>query len=113
MSLHQLRTLRRGGRRPEQVTVIIGKPPKSFEDGADKVVIASDPARLDLSPLVGLPVHVLDLQADSSLTLRAIAALEAVNVRPLGICGPAGACGVSEDHEHAMASYRRALCPTA
>lgn len=110
MSLHQIQTLRRDGYRPPTVTVIIGTPPKSFEDGPDKVVIAD--TLPDLSPLVGLPVHVLDLQGNDALTLRVIGALEAVNVKPLGICGPAGACGVSADHEHAMQMYRETLCKT-
>lgn len=108
MSLEQLRTLRRGGNRPVSVTVIVGTPPKSFDDGPDKVLIRT--AIPDLSPLVGLPVHVIDLQDDSDLTYRVIAGLEAVNVIPLGICGSVGSCGVSSDHERAMELYRETLC---
>jgi hypothetical protein len=109
MSLQQLRALRRGGNRPPQVTVLIGRPYERFEDGAAYVVVdaASD---ADLSPLVGLPVHVLDLQADTALTLRTIATLEGLGVKPLGICGPAGSCGVSPEHEQSMESLRRLLC---
>lgn len=107
MSLSQLRTLRRGGHRPSTVTVIVGTP-KPFDDGPDKVVITG--ALPDLSPLVGLPVHVLDVQEDPAFTRCVIDALQAISVTPLGICGPAGACGVSDDHEHAMQLYREALC---
>lgn len=111
MSLDQLRDLRRGGHRPADVTVIIGTPHKSFEEGPDKVVI--NRADQDLSPLVGLLVHVIDLQDSAAVTLRTIAALESFKVQPIGICGPAGSCGVSPEHEYAMESYRRALCLTA
>lgn len=110
MSLSQLRDLRLSGHRPTTVTVIIGKPHKSTEDGPDKVVITG--ADADLSPLQGLPVHVIDLQADPAYTLAVMDALERVSVRPLGICGPAGACGVSPEHERAMTRYRKSLCPT-
>lgn len=111
MSLTQLRDLRRGGHKPADVTVLIGKPGVDFEDGPDKVLITRSDQ--DLSPLVGLRVHVIDLQNDPKVTLRAIAAMEALNVLPMGVCGPAGACGVSPEHEYAMESYRRTLCPTA
>lgn len=111
MSLTQLRDLRRGGHRPDSVIVIVGKPPKFFEDGADKVVITRTDA--DMSPLFGLPVHVIDLKGDATHTRAVMEALERVSVRALGICGPAGSCGVSEDHEHAMNLYRETLCRTA
>jgi hypothetical protein len=110
MSLTQLRNLRHAGKRPATVTVIVGAPPKSFEDGPDKVVIRG--ALPDLSPLVGLPVHVIDVQDDFAITRRVIAGLQAVNVTPLGICGPVGSCGVSPEHEYAMTLYREMLCKT-
>jgi hypothetical protein len=108
MSIAQLRTLRQHGRRPVSVTVIVGATPKSFADGPDKVVVRD--VLPDLSPLVGLPVHVIDIQSDERLTRRVIAGLEGLNVEPLGICGPAGSCGVSPDHERAMQLYRETLC---
>lgn len=110
MSLSQLRTMRRSGKRPAQVTVLIGRPSRHFEDGPAYVAIGK--ADADLSPLVGLPVHVLDLQDDSTLTLRTIEALEKLGVTPLGICGPAGSCGSSPEHERAMELLRRTLCAT-
>lgn len=109
MSIDQLRDLRRSGHRPAAVTVIIGKPHKATEDGPDKVVIHH--ADADLSPLQGLPVHVIDLQGDPTHTLAVMDALMRVSVRPLGICGPAGACGSSPEHERAMRRYRESLCP--
>jgi hypothetical protein len=109
MSLAQLRSMRLGGQRPASVTVIVGRPPKSLEDGPDVVVVNRSDA--DLSPLVGLPVHVIDM-GDAKAVLRVIAQLEALKVVPLGICGPAGACGVSREHEQAMRTYRETLCLT-
>jgi hypothetical protein len=112
MSLIQLRDLRRRNKRPVSVAVLIGKPPRSFEHGPDSVVIDREPFDMDLSPLVGLPVHVVDLQGDSSLTLRVIEALEGCNVKPLGVVAPAGCCGASPEHERAMRMYRETLCTT-
>lgn len=110
MSLTQLQSLRRGGQRPPTVTVIVGTPPKSFEDGPDKVVITG--AVPDLSPLVGLPVHLIDLQDDKRKTLQVIAALQDMKTELLGGAGAYGAVGVSADHEHAMQLYRETLCKT-
>lgn len=109
MSLSQLRDLRHAGQRPAFVSVLIGRP-ASFDDHPGVVVINRDPSHTDLSPLVGLPVHVIDLQGDTRLTLRTLAALEELKVKPLGVCGPAGSCGVSPEHETAMQIYREALC---
>ncbi len=106
MSLDQLRALRRNGKRPASVAVLIGHP-RPFDDGPGIVTVSR--ADEDLRALLGLSVHVIDVQADPGLTLAVIAALEALSVRPLGICGPAGACGVSPDHEWAMDHYRRSL----
>lgn len=110
MSLAQLRQVRRGNHRPPSVTVVIGRAPAWITDGPGFVQIDCDPHDLDLRPLVGLPVHVLDLQEDRRLTLHVIAALEDLKVSPVGICGPAGSCGVSPEHEAAMTRYRELLC---
>lgn len=110
MSLSQLQTLRRGGHRPPSVTVIVGTPPKSFEDGPDKVVITGPVP--DLSPLVGLPVHLIDLQDDKRTTLQVITALQGMKTELLGAAGSYGAVGVSADHEHAIQLYRETLCRT-
>lgn len=109
MSLRQLLALRRKGSRPEHVNVIIGRP-ASFDDGPGIAVV--ERADEDLSPLMGLPVHVVDLAGDAALTLAVIHQLETLSVRPVGICGPVGACGVSPEHEQAMRLYREALCRT-
>ena len=109
MSLEQLRRLRLSGKRPAMVTVILGRPVGGIEDGPGIAVIR-DPRKTDFSPLVGVPVHLIDVQDDPGATLAAIDALQAAQARAVGICGPAGACGVSEEHERAMARYRRTLC---
>lgn len=109
MSLEQLRRARLAGKRPAMVTVILGRPHGGIDDGPGIAVI-TDPRKTDFSPLVGLPVHLIDVQDDPTTARVAIDALQAAQARALGICGPAGACGVNEEHERAMTRYRRTLC---
>lgn len=108
MSLDQLRAVRLAGKRPEGVVVVIGHA--NVDDDSGLVQIDGNPQTADLRPLIGMPVHVIDLQDDPSRTLAVMAALEELNVKPLGICGPAGSCGVSPQHERAMRLYRESLC---
>lgn len=108
MSLENLRTLRRAGKRPDTVTVIVGSA--DVDDSAGIVQIPESPESMDLRPLIGLQVHIIDVQADPARTLAVIEALERIKAKPLGFCGPAGSCGVSADHEHAMQLYRETLC---
>lgn len=110
MSLDQLRAVRKAGKRPDSVNVIVGRA--DCDDNAGIVQIDCDPSALDLRPLIGLPVHVIDLQTDAGRTLAVVAALERLEVKALGVCGPTWSFGVSEDHEHAMRLYREALCRT-
>jgi len=112
MSLDSLRSMRRAGRRPDSVVVIVGKPPEWMEDRAGIVVVDSDPSTLDLRALVGLPIHLIDIQSDLDLTLAAMDATEAAGVKVLGACSAAGSCGVDEKHENAMRRYRENLCQT-
>jgi hypothetical protein len=108
MSLDLLREVRRAGQRPESVIVVIGRA--DMDDSAGVVQITDTPHSMDLRPLIRMPVHVIDLQDDAGRTRAVIAALEELNVTPLGICGPAGSCGVSKEHERAMERYRESLC---
>jgi hypothetical protein len=94
------------------VTVILGEPPRWFEDGPQYAVIDRDPNEVDFGPLVEMPVHVIDLRGDDDLTLRAMAAMEGVKVKALGVCGPAGTCGLNVEHERAMERFRELLCAT-
>lgn len=112
MSLESLRSMRRTGRRPDSVVVIVGKPPAWMEDSPGTVAIDRDPALLDLRALVGLPIHLIDIQSDLDLTLAAMDATEAAGVKVLGACSAAGSCGVDEKHENAMRRYRENLCQT-
>ena len=99
------------GRRPtDPVTVIVGKPPAWMEDDASHVVIDRDPAGMNLHALVGLQIHLIDIQRDTSLLLKAMAATEKAGAIPLGACSAVGACGVSKEHEFAMTLYRETLC---
>jgi hypothetical protein len=78
-----------------------------MDDGPDVVQVS---AFDDLRPLIGLPVHLFDLNGDTRQTLAIIRELSALNVKPLGVCGPAGSCGVSPEHERAMERFRELLC---
>jgi hypothetical protein len=113
VSLESLARLRRAGRRPDSVIVIVGAAPKWMDASSpDRVVIDRDPATLDLRPLVGLEIHLIDIQPDTDLLLRVMAATEEVGVKPLGACSAVGACGVSPEHERAMELFRENLCLT-
>ena len=112
MSLESLRSMRRSGRRPDSVMVIVGKPPAWMEDSPGTVAIDRDPALLDLRALVGLPIHLIDIQPDTDLLLKTMEATEAAGVKVLGACSNIGACGVDEKHENAMRRYRENLCQT-
>lgn len=113
MSLDSLLRLRRSGHIPaDPITVIVGKPPAWFEDDPSTVVIDRDPDSLDLRALVGLSIHLIDIQGDTSLLLKAMTATEEAGAKPLGACTAAGACGVSLEHELAMTRYRENLCLT-
>jgi hypothetical protein len=105
MSLADLRAVRLAGQRPESVIVVIGRA--NMDDGPDVVQVS---AFDDLRPLIGLPVHLFDLAGDTRQTLAIIRELTALNVKPLGVCGPAGSCGVSPEHERAMERFRELLC---
>jgi hypothetical protein len=108
LSLTQLQTIRRAGRKPQGINVLIGKPPAWFEDSPSQVVV--DRPGMDLSPLVGLRVHILDLQADPDFTLWVLRELERLKVDPAGFCGLAGTQGASPEHEYAMNHFRELLC---
>jgi hypothetical protein len=105
MSLAELRAVRIAGQRPDSVIVVIG--PANLDDGPDMVQVSAGD---DLRPLIGLPVHLFDLAGDTRQTLAIIRELAALNVKPLGVCGPAGACGVSPEHERCMERFREVLC---
>ncbi|MEJ7932552.1 hypothetical protein WG922_21460 [Ramlibacter sp. AN1015] len=110
MSLESLLRLRRTGSRPPTVTVIVGTPPAWLDTSApDKVVIDSDPARLNLHALYGMEVNLIDIQPDTDLLLKAMDATAAAGARPLGACTHEGACGVSAEHELSMRRYRENL----
>lgn len=110
MSIEQLRDMRRNGHKPLTTTVIVGRPCKSFEDNATTVVVRDG---MDLSPLVGLRVQVIDLQRDPAVTRGVVDQLERLQVVLVGACGPYGSIAYSPEYETAMQRYREALCPTA
>lgn len=105
MSLEQLRMLRRAGRRPASVVVVVGKP-----SVCDEPHFVEAHRGADLRVLVGLPVHVIDVQQDPAVTAQVLDSLLALKVQFMGICGPAGACGVNEQHEQAMQRFRETIC---
>lgn len=109
MSIEKLRDMRRNGQKPLTTTVIVGRPCKSFEDNATTVVVRDG---MDLSPLVGLRVQVIDLQRDPDVSLRVIAQLEQLQTVLVGAYGPYGAIASNPEYEHAMRRYWETLCPT-
>jgi hypothetical protein len=112
LSLSQLRQLRRGGHRPDGVIVLVGKPPAWLQDEPGFVVIDKHPRDMDFRPLVGLPIHLIDLQADNALLLAAMNATAEAGAVVRGACSAAGSCGVSSEHELSMIRYRECLCST-
>lgn len=110
MSLEQLREMRRAGNRPKTATVIVGRPGKGFDDGSDKAVVARD--GMDLSPLVGLRIQVIDVQRDASLTHAVIAQLEQLQTVLVGAYGHYGAIADTPEYEIAMRRYWERLCHT-
>lgn len=112
MSLSTLQQVRRSGRRPSGVIVLVGKPPRWHVDTPGIVVIDRAPAMLDLRALVGMPIHLIDLQSDEALLRQAMDATQAAGAVVKGACSAVGACGVSLEHETAMRRYREGLCLT-
>jgi hypothetical protein len=110
MSLDQLRNLRRNGGRPRLVTVIVGTP-SVIDDDAHYVVIDREPALLDLRPLVGLPIQLIDVQKDADFLRRVMAATEEVGVKVMGASSAVGTFGVSPDHERVLSHYRELMLP--
>lgn len=109
MSIRHLLNLRRTGKRPDSVIVLVGKP-RRLDDGPGFVVIDRDPATLDLRALVGIRIHLIDVQADIDFFDAAAKATLAAGCTLLGACIATGAVGVSAEHERALVRYRESLC---
>lgn len=111
MSLSQLRQLRRAGHRPSrQIMVIVGRAPRDFDDRPTEVVIEGGPGLVDLSPLVGLTVNVVDMVGDPDVMLRVLAGLQDIKAEVVGMVGAYGAVGLNPDHERLLRRYRELLC---
>lgn len=112
MSLESLRTLRRNGGKPDAVRVLVGSRPKWMPDGPDLVVIhAQDDLRnMDLRPLVGMRVTVVELDVDSDKVLATAKAVLDAGATLVGAVCSAGAVGVSPEHEASMVRYRENAC---
>jgi hypothetical protein len=111
MSLEQLRVLRRGGRRPSvAVRVVIGKPPRWFDDGPLDVVIDRPLTDLDLRPLLGLPVEVFDIQDNADFTMSVVARLEELKTTLIGAVGRFGQVGVSPEYVAVLTRHWERLC---
>ncbi len=108
MSLEALRQLRRSGRRPECVFVFVGRPRYDYESPA---VVVIDRDGMDLRPLLGVGVYLIDVQSDPDFTLRVVAELQALQTTLRGGAVPFGAVGADESHETSMQLFRMAMCP--
>jgi hypothetical protein len=112
MSLDSLRRLRRSGMKPQHVHVILGKPAHRCDDTPSHVWINGEPSALDLRPLTGLRISLIDLQQDEELLLRVMDATDEAGALAYGAVSEAGACGVNPEHAEALRKYReRLLCP--
>ena len=108
MSLDQIRSLRRAGERPNGVIVLVGTLPLDFDDGPGFAAITGP--GMDLRALVGLPVHLIDIQKDPEVFWKALETVEQDGAIVRGICCAAGECGATPEHERAMRRYRERLC---
>jgi non-ribosomal peptide synthetase component F len=111
MSLTQLRDMRRAGSRPAaQIMVVVGSAPRGWDDRATEIVIDREPREMDLRPLVGLVVNVIDLRGDVDLTGRVLSELERARAAVVGLVGPYGETGMNPEHETLLRRYRETLC---
>lgn len=112
MSLASLLELRRARMRPDGVNVILGTPPKWLQDGPDFVVIrpSDTPSLLDLRPLVGLPVLVVEMERNDVRFVRAVEAIQQAGGRINGLVSSAGATAATPEQETLLTRYREILC---
>jgi len=112
MSLESLRSLRRQGHRPGVVWVIVGNAPAWLDDGADTVTVrpGANPRFMDLRPLVGLDVDIIELARDDALMASTMDAVEAADARVIGVVGSAGVTARSTGHERVLQKARELLC---
>lgn len=111
MSLRDILELRRERLRPADVKVILGTP-AHFDDGPGFVVIRpSDlPATMDLRPLVGLPVYVIELERNDTRFERVVEALQAAHAHIVGLVSSSGASAPTPREQELLVKYRELLC---
>lgn len=111
MSLAHILELRRARMRPVDVKVIVGTP-ANFDDGPDFVVIRPHemPATMDLRPLVGLPVYLIELERNDARFERVIEAVQAARAHIVGLVSISGASAPTPREQELLFKYRELLC---
>lgn len=109
MSLESLTQLRKSGRTPAALWVVVGKCPQSIRALPDTIAVDEKPDAMDWRPVIGLHVDVFDLSNDPMLLLRTMDAIEAAKPKCIGVACNEGVLGLSEQHERVMTRIWRHL----
>lgn len=109
LSLETLIQLRKSGKSPAAIWVVVGNCPTSIRSLPDTIAVDANPSAMDWRPVVGLHVDIFDLSDDAMLLLRTMDAVEAAKPKAIGIACTEGVLGLSEQHERAMAGIWRHL----
>ncbi len=112
MSLQDILELRRDRLRPHSVMVIVGTP-ADFVDGPEYVVVrpGDNPAALDLRPLVGIPVYLIELERNDRRFEAVIESVQRAKAHIVGLVSCAGASAPTERERELLVKYRELLCP--
>jgi hypothetical protein len=111
MSLGSLLALRKARMTPTGIWVLIGTPPKWFEDAEDTIVIrpTDKPRSMDFRAIVGLHVDVIELEDNHRQTNDALNQIEDANPKSQGFACSYGVAGLNEKHERALSAMHRIL----
>jgi hypothetical protein len=109
MSLQTLTAMRKTGRAPAAIWVVVGNCPDSLKNLPDTIAVSRAPAAMDWRPVVGLHVDVFDLSEDAVLLDQTIEAIERAHPLAVGVACTAGVVGLSDEHEFSLRAIRRHL----
>lgn len=112
MSLQSLAEMRRSGRVPNAVWVLIGVVPKWIGDSPSIVTIdvRQDPLIIDFRPLVGLHVDVFEICCDDAFCERIGRAIDASKPKSSGLASRHGFSGLNDHHVEVLRKAWELLC---